>query len=194
MYRGLSSTAIMVYSLKISKLQHGITIVLLILGVSASISTASEEPAKAVMPGYQTSQIIIGSSAQVLLKQNTSITLLNYCALKFKHLAKSAHSAAQNWQLEHAEIINKANAINRYVASTIEIRDSSFAAEKFQLKIDAQVYDGAQKFKSELTSKNRKQQHYLCNRLILSTALGEWDLIKVIPQHVQRVLQFKLKE
>lgn len=186
----------MVYSLKINQLQQSITILLLLLGLNASVSKASEGPAKTkgVMPGYLDSQIIIGSSAQVLLKQNTSITLLNYCALKFKHLAKSAHSAGQDWQLKHAEVINKANAINRYIASTIEIRDSRFAAEKFQLKIDAQVYDGAQKFKSEITGKNRKQQHYLCNRLILSTALGEWDLIKMIPQHVQRVLQFKLKE
>ncbi len=184
----------MVYSIKINQLLQSITIVL--LSLSASVSNANEEAAKTkeAMPGYQDSQIIIGSSAQVLLKQNTSITLLNYCAIKFKHLAKSAHSAAQDWQLKHAVIINKANSINHYVASTIEIRDSSFAAEKFRLKIDAQVYDGAQKFKNEMASKSRKQQHYLCNRLILSTAIGEWDLVKVIPQHVQRVLQFKLKE
>jgi len=129
-----------------------------------------------------------------LLKHKASVTLLNYCATKFSHLSQSAKSASHDWQQKHARFINKANAINQYVASQIAVYDSSFAAEKFQLKIDAQVYDNTQKIKLEITNKNRKQQHYLCNRLILSTAMGEWDMNKQIPQHVQRVLQFELKE
>ena len=143
---------------------------------------------------YQDTQIIVSSAAQVLLKLKTSNTLLDYCAIKFKHLNHSANTASQDWQNKHAEIITKANNINRYVAKTIETHDSSFAAEKFNLQIDLQIYDGAQKLKTELTSKNRKRQHYLCNRLILSTAMGDGDLAKVIPEHFQRVNEFKFKK
>jgi len=147
-----------------------------------------------VILSYQDTQIIVGSAAQVLLKQNTLTTLLNHCATKFKHLHDSAHTASQDWQKKHATIITKAIDINRYISKTIETHDSSFAAEKFYLKIDSQVYDSTQQFKVDLENKSRKQQHYLCNRLILSTAMGDRDLVKVIPEHYQRVNKFKLKE
>ncbi len=169
----------------------------LVMGLFLPIQQVHSDTAntpKEPMLGYQDTQIIVGSAAQVLLKQNTSSMLLDYCATKFKHLYHSAHSASQKWQEKHAAIISKANDINRYVANSIETHGSSFEAEKFYLKIDLQVHDSALKFKTEFASKNRKQQHYLCNRLILSTEIGDGDLAKMIPEHYQRVNEFKLKE
>ncbi len=163
----------------------------LTLVASLTVTTGNVTGAERI--SLQESQIIVASSAQVLLKQNTTTTLLNYCATTFKHLSKSAQKSATGWQMKHAQIVNKADKINRYVASTIEKYDSIFAAEKFYLKIDSQVYDSTQIFKAEIANKSRKQQHYFCNRLILSTAMGEWDLVNVIPEHVQRVKSFKLK-
>ncbi len=187
----------MLFSLKINHIRASRLYIAVVAALLLAVSKVTAEPKETVnkpLLDYQGTQIIIGSAAQVLLKQNTSNTLLGYCANKFKHLSQSAHTASHDWQQKHAKIVLKAKDINRYVAKIIETHESSFAAEKFQLKIDSQVYDSAQKFKNEMIDKSRKQQHYLCNRLILSTAMGEWDLVNTIPEHYQRVNQFKLKE
>ena len=187
----------MLFSLIINHIQADRLRILLATAMLLLVSRATGEPQETVsgpILDYQDTQLIIGSAAQVLLKQNTSNTLLGYCANKFKHLSQSAHTASNDWQQKHAKVISKAKAINRYVGKIIETHDSTFAAEKFQLKIDSQVYDSTQKFKDEMAIKSRKQQHYLCNRLILSTAMGEWDLVNTIPEHFQRVNEFKLKE
>jgi len=184
------------FILKINQLDKGISVLYIVIFLLLPIksSSGSQDEAKDLTLGYLQTKVIVGSSAQILLKHKTTVTLLNYCATKFTHLSQSAISASHDWQQKHAPYIIKAKAITQYVANSIERHDSSFAAEKFQLKIDAQVYDNTQKIKLEMTNKNRKQQHYVCNRLILSTAIGEWDMNKKIPQHVQRVLQFELKK
>ncbi len=180
----------MTYRSKFSQYNIDVKVVVF---VTISLLVASNTIAEERL-SYQETQIIVAASAQVLLKQNTTRTLLEFCANKFKHLSESAHKASQNWQKQHTEVVNNAITINRSIARTIETYDSIFAAEKFTLKIDSQIYDSTQKIKAEITNKSRKQQHYLCNRLILSTAMGEWDLLKLIPEHVRRVNKFKIKD
>jgi len=127
----------MVYSLKINHFPASQLRILLIVVMLVPIFAVNGEPdgsTNTEILNYQDSQTIVGSAAQVLLKQKTSNTLLAYCADKFKHLSQSAQTASQDWQNKHARIITKANDINHYVARTIAMHDSIFAAEKFSLK------------------------------------------------------------
>ena len=142
---------------------------------------------------YETAQVIMHASAQILMKHQAATRLLEHCAMTFKHLDKSAQHAAQDWKTKHGPIVTRAKKIKYYIYQNIAQHDHPFEAEKLDLKIDAQIIAHIENLKTNLASNKRKQQHYLCNRLILSISAGEWDIDRVIPEHRQRILTFKLK-
>jgi len=175
------------------------TLVLLSLPYNASFAAGPNPAASDAQTqntpslSYQTTQAIMASTAQVL-KQQAQVKLLDYCSTTFKHLSRSAHNAADDWNNKHRVLITKAKDIKQYIYTNLAQYGSPFVAERLDLKIDAQIHQHNQNVENILVRNSRKRQHYLCNRLILSIAAGEWDLSKQIPEHRQRVLRFELKK
>jgi hypothetical protein len=57
--------------------------------------------------------------------------------------------------------------------------------------MDALVTKSVQQLSNEFAARPVKEQHYLCNRLILSIATGERDLRLQDPEETKRLMDFK---
>lgn len=140
---------------------------------------------------YEQAQALMHAVGQVTLREQLTLSLLTDCSGEFGHLAESASLARTNWLSSNTSIVEKSRRIRSLVEKSIQSRQSDFDAVKFSLDIEAMVHNGVKNFQSELASKNRKDRHYLCNRLILSISAGEWDLEKQYPDEVSTISNFK---
>ena len=116
---------------------------------------------------------------------------LAYCPATFPHLQESARNAGLEWQKRNEAILSQAILITNAVISSVKHNASAFVAEKMALEMESVVAQSVQQSSNEFTAKSRKEQHYLCNRLILSIAAGERDLQQLHPAATQRVMGFK---
>jgi len=142
---------------------------------------------------HEQAQSVMNAVGQIYLREQMTYTLLLDCADEFKHLGESAEHAKQTWQTPNNPIVDKSKRIQDIVAKSIQEQHTDFGAVKFTLDIETLIHNSVTSFRSELSSKTRKQRHYVCNRLILSITAGEWDLSQKVPDAVAVISDFKLE-
>jgi hypothetical protein len=140
---------------------------------------------------YLQANHIMRSAAQLILKEHTTYRLLETCAERFPHLAQTANQTKNVWREHHRGITDKSQQIKQFVTHDLAIHNSAFAADNFALQIDQLIYDGVNTAIQELSQKTRKEQHYLCNRMILSVSTGDWNLSNRVKNDYEKVLNYK---
>lgn len=125
---------------------------------------------------YSVARALNQAVAKILLEQQTTVQLLGDCATFYPHLASSADHTLLDWRKRNLEIIGKTNAVKSMLNKSIKEKSNPFEAEKYALTTERIIQDSVAEFKNKLKAYPTKQRHYLCNRLILSTASGERDI------------------
>lgn len=142
---------------------------------------------------HEQAQSAMNAVGQIYLREQLTYSLLLDCSGEFRHLAESADLARQAWQIPNTPIVEKSKRIQDTVANSIQQQQTEFGAVKFTLDIETLIHNSVTSFRSELSSKTRKQRHYVCNRLILSITAGEWDLSQKVPDAVAVISDFNLE-
>ena len=171
------------------RIQHrpGLTLGALMLSLCGFLHAA---PEIAVIP-FDKAKDLMTAVGKLKLTTAQLENSLHYCAQKFPHLKESAHHAQLSWQKENQTIVSQTALVNSTVIESVRQYASPFIAEKMALEMDHVVSQSVQHLTTEFTMKSRKEQHYLCNRLILSTAAGERDLQTQNPDETHRLMTFK---
>ena len=140
---------------------------------------------------HEQAQSLMRAVGQIYLREQMTFHLLADCSREFKHLGESAGRAKEAWLKPNTPTIKKSKRIQERVAESIQAQQSDFGAVKFTLDIETLIHNGVTSFRSELANNNRKQRHYLCNRLILSISAGEWDLSQQLHDEVTIISDFE---
>jgi len=141
---------------------------------------------------YNQARLLNQITAKVILAQQTTLRLLDYCAAQYAHLADPASQAKQEWHSRNRLIINKTQAIRDLLFNMIKTQQNPFNAEKYALDMDKLVNVGITQFKNKLAGYPTRQRHYICNRFILSSAKGDRDIAVLQPEVFKQINDFKL--
>lgn len=101
---------------------------------------------------------------------------LDYCGIQFSHLHDVTAKSRSTWLEQNTAVLAQAERVRRYLINDMRVHASAFAAEKMTMDIDARINKDVEDFMHTFKNTGRKDQHYLCNRLILSIPDGEHDL------------------
>lgn len=159
---------------------------LILVGV-APVSAAPTHQAIA----FSTANELMAAVGKIKLSTAQLENSLAYCPAKFPHLSDSAKNASSEWHKDNQAVLEQTALVNRLVIASVRQHASPFIAEKMALDMDVLVTKSVQQLNDEFAAKPVKEQHYLCNRLILSIATGERDLLQQDPAETQRLMDFK---
>lgn len=159
----------------------------LIVGSFSLTVTATETTA---LPFNTANSLMLAVGKEKLATAQLENTL-NHCSTKFPHLQQSANNARRNWQKRNQTVLQQTALVNKAVIESVKQHASPFIAEEMALKMDNVIKQTTKQQISEFRAKSRKQQHYLCNRLILSVTAGEQDLQQQNPDETARLMTFK---
>jgi hypothetical protein len=140
---------------------------------------------------FDTANALMAAVGKVKLTTAQVESSLAYCPARFPHLLESAEHARSQWHEDNQTVLDQTARVNTAVLESVKQNASAFIAEKMALEMDALVAHSVQQLNTEFAAKPAKEQHYLCNRLILSIATGERDLRVQDPDETQRLMDFK---
>lgn len=140
---------------------------------------------------YQTARAVMQAIGKIQFQAHQLDNLLSYCGKEFSHLAESAGRAGRRWHKTNNPVIQHAVDTESLVLDSVKQSNSLFAAEKLALELDHLVSSKAKAFRQDFQNRTRKQQHYLCNRFILSVTAGERDLSNEIPEATHLIMEYK---
>ena len=140
---------------------------------------------------FATANELMAAVGKVKLTTAQLENSLEYCPARFPHLRESAQHARSQWQRDNQAVLEQTTRVSNAVLESVRQNASPFVAEKMALDVDALVSQSVQQLSTEFAAKPAKEQHYLCNRLILSIATGERDLRVQDPEETQRLMNFK---
>jgi len=147
------------------------SVYLIVVLLSASLCTAASDMLDAGL-----ARKLAPAVARVSLQHKSTLALLSYCSQHYNQLKTSASHAVSTWVRNNQKILSKAEAIRLRLLDDISHKQTPLDAEQFALAIDTAVQRSVQQCRQALAAYPKKQQHYLCNRLILSVTAGEWDV------------------
>jgi hypothetical protein len=140
---------------------------------------------------FDTANELMAAVGKVKLTTAQLENTLTYCPTRFPHLLESAEHARTQWHTGNQAVLDQTARVNTAVLESVKHNASAFTAEKMALEMDALVTQSVQQLSTQFAAKPMKEQHYLCNRLILSIATGERDLRIQDPVETQRLMNFK---
>jgi hypothetical protein len=114
--------------------------------------------------------------ARVLLQRASTTALLQDCGQHYPHLQHAADRARSHWLHSNRQILQRADSLRERLLAGLKQEQSRFSAELFALNIDKVVRQTVLRFEHTLAAYPARQQHQLCNRLILSVRAGDWDI------------------
>ncbi len=155
------------------------------------VSTQAGQTAENGLAGYAQAQANLHAVGKLRLQAQRIQRTLNLCADRYQHLRESASEALHQWQLTNQPILDKTSRVSETVLQNVRQLNSPFAAEKLALEIDTLISSQVTTFEQDFSQKPRKQQHYLCNRLILSISTGEHDLANTTPAATRLIMEYK---
>jgi hypothetical protein len=164
--------------------------VLFVLPVLALAPTVFAQSEPHTIP-YQTASDLLSAASKIRLSTDKLVTNLQYCGEKFPHLQDGAIKARQQWYTRNQAVLAQATQISTHIIENIRQSASPFTAEKMALDMDSLVSTDVNAFMLEFKEKGRKEQHYLCNRLILSIPDGDHDLVTQNSTETKLLLEFK---
>jgi len=167
-------------------LRHG-GLVSLILAAITPVYAAPTQQAIA----FSTANELMAAVGKIKLTTAQLENSLAYCPAKFPHLSESAKNASTEWHKDNQAVLEQAALVNRIVIASVKQHASAFIAEKMALDMDNLVTKSVQQLSNEFAARPVKEQHYLCNRLILSITTGERDLLQQDPAETRRLMDFK---
>jgi len=147
--------------------------------------------ASTMQADYLQTQRLTTALGKVLLSHKSTQALLALCAQNFPHLSGSVDEAQQHLAQVNKPFVNKAHAIQQHLVHSIAEQQNKFDAEKFSLEVDMAVQNAVTQFRQTLANYPRQEQHYVCNRLVLSVRAGEWDIRVREPGAGQMILDFE---
>ena len=159
---------------------------LIVLISGPSLAAPASQPI-----AFDTANELMAAVGKVKLATAQLENSLTYCPTRFPHLLESAEHARTQWYAGNQVILDQTARVNTAVLESVKHNASSFTAEKMALEMDALVTQSVQQLSTQFAAKPVKEQHYLCNRLILSIATGERDLRIQDPDETQRLMNFK---
>ena len=151
-----------------------------------AIAQSGDEP----IP-YQTASSLLSAASKIRLSTDKLMTNLQFCGETFSHLQEGTVKARQQWLARNQAVLEHTAQVNRHIINNIRQSASPFAAEKMALDMDVLVSTDVNTFMQEFRDKGRKEQHYLCNRLILSIPDGDHDLATQTSTETKQLLDFK---
>ena len=169
---------------------HRICRLLLLLLIPLPVPVHAEEPLNQALSQEQAYKLM-QAVGQIYLREQMTLHLLQDCASEFNHLSESAERAKSAWQQNNAQAVSMTGQVQDYVTQAIQSQHSDFEAVKFTLDIETLIHNSVSAFRSELAKKNRKDRHYVCNRMILSVSAGEWNLDQQVPEALHLLSRFK---
>jgi hypothetical protein len=140
---------------------------------------------------FSTANELMAAVGKIKLTTAQLENSLTYCPAKFPHLSESAKNASTAWHKDNQAVLEQTELVNRIVIASVKQHASAFIAEKMALDMDALVSKSVQQLGDEFAARPVKEQHYLCNRLILSIATGKRNLLQQDPDETQRLMDFK---
>ena len=140
---------------------------------------------------FDTANELMAAVGKVKLATAQLENTLTYCPARFPHLQESANHARAQWRAGNQAVLDQSARVNNAVLESVKHNASAFTAEKMALEMDALVTHSVQQLSTQFAAKPVKEQHYLCNRLILSIATGERDLRIQDPDETRRLMNFK---
>ena len=160
-------------------------LILLMSGPCLAASAASQVIA------FDTANELMAAVGRVKLATAQLENTLSYCPARFPHLLESARHARVQWQAGNQAVLDQTARVNSAVLESVKLNASPFVAEKMALEMDALVTHSVHELSTQFAAKPVKEQHYLCNRMILSIATGERDLRIQDPDETRRLMNFK---
>jgi hypothetical protein len=162
----------------------------LLCPILAALTPAYAAPAHQPI-AFSTANELMAAVGKIKLTTAQLENSLAYCPAKFPHLSDSAKNASTEWHKDNQAVLEQTALVNRLVIASVRQHASAFIAEKMALDMDALISKSVQQLSSEFAARPVKEQHYLCNRLILSIATGERNLLQQDPAETQRLMDFK---
>lgn len=140
---------------------------------------------------YKHAKSLNQSIGKIFLAEQTTFTLLDFCADNYKYIRDATSNAREKWNRHNQPILTRARTLQSRLFRSIKNQHGEFNTEKYALQVDVLVQNGVSTLKYKLQSYNPKQRHYLCNRIVLSVSTGEWDIDRKIPEAYQMIKSFK---
>lgn len=140
---------------------------------------------------YQTANSLLSAASKIRLSTDKLISNLQFCGETFSHLQEGADKARQQWLARNQAVLTHAAQVSSHIIDHIRQSASPFTAEKMALDMDVLVRTDVNAFMQAFRDKGRKEQHYLCNRLILSIPDGDHDLATQNSTEAKLLLEFK---
>ena len=162
----------------------------LYLTVFATCCTAALTAASQPLIDFDKSSTLLTAASKIRVTNEKVLGNLQFCQESFPHLLESAEHARQVWHTRNEAILQHATSVSKYVINNIKQDSSAFVAEKMVLDMDLSVSQEVEQFLHNFRNKGRKEQHYLCNRLILSISDGEHDLERQNSTETRQLLDF----
>jgi len=140
---------------------------------------------------YPTANSLLIAVSKIRLSKTRLLGNLQYCGETFPHLRQIADKAQQQWLVRNQPVLAEARRVSTTIFDNVKQTSSAYNAEKMVLDIDALVSRDTELFMQQFKDRRRKEQHYLCNRLILSIPEGDHDLVKQNPSESTQLREFK---